>query len=78
MQHGLLLVGRRINSVAVVHDESHAVNSNTETVVYKPMPVADFTGIDRINSAGECPCIPRQICILWRGTYSLPQTPTVS
>src|SRR5207237_5512980 len=76
MQQGLLLSGRRINSVAVVHNQCHAVDSNTESLVYKPTSVADFTGLDRIKSAWGSPCIPTPNHRLWRGTYSSPSPPS--
>ena len=43
MKHRFFLVGVGINSVAVVHDQSHTVNSNTEVRVYKPTFATDFT-----------------------------------
>jgi len=43
MKHRFFLAGVGINSVAVVHDQSHTVNSNTELRVYKPTSATDFT-----------------------------------
>src|SRR5919199_166084 len=76
MQHCLLLGGVGINSVAVVHNQCHSANSNTELAVYKLSPVADFTGIDRIKSAWGSPCIPTLTWVqVQRGTYSSPKPP---
>jgi hypothetical protein len=46
MEHSLLLDGVGINSVAVVHEQSHANNSNKKLLVYKSTSGADFTGVD--------------------------------
>jgi len=43
MKHRFFLAGVGINSVAVVHDQSHAIKSNTELQIYKSIPANDFT-----------------------------------
>jgi hypothetical protein len=78
MKHRFFLAGVGINSVAVVHDKSNAIKSNTQFQIYKSIPATDFTPDwpDKIGVGVSMYPNTKSKIMVW--DLLLPQTPSNS